>query len=142
MPPITAGILLMGGWAFIQALHTPVPPTALPPSPPALAAGSASPFVVTFPERLILVTETPIPPTVTPEPPPETLVADLICGEGVPVGAVCTMPTATLSPPTPMPNCPVGPGQQCISQGGSAPLMTTTTPESNTTSGSVNDRRG
>jgi hypothetical protein len=118
IPLVSALLLVYAGWALIQELRTRPIPSAVVPGIQHVSmsqSASSSPVVVNFPSEMVVVQATEIPPT--PTPPPyllSTKSPDLLCGEWVRRGSVCTMDDWPETPtPTP-PSCPTMAGEDCI----------------------------
>jgi hypothetical protein len=117
IPLLSALLLTYAGWMLIQELR--MPPQTIVSAPANMPVVStlpiASPIVVNFPSEMVVIQATEIPPT--PTLPPyvmSTKPADLICGEWVKRGSVCTMDDWPETPtPTP-PKCPTIADEECI----------------------------
>lgn len=113
---------LAGFWLLWQAMRTPVPVSVSTSALSSVSASSSPAPAATFPAELLqaavalstFMAPTPAPtptPPITPAPAPPPA---LICGAGVSVGTICTMPTLAPPSPTPYPICPTMPGFDCI----------------------------
>jgi hypothetical protein len=124
-------------WLWRQAM-APIALATIPASSTTEQPSAPSPFAVTFPEMLILVTHTP---EATPEPTPTytmlpTPRPPAVCLTSTPRGTVCTQPLPPLPSPSPMADCPVVPGELCVSGGGPVRWLTPTpTAEASMSSG-------
>jgi len=135
-------IAFLGYLGFQLATVSPMGVPASMTTPAAASSVSASPFSIAFPEMLVVVTHTPVAtPEPTPEPTPTYTMLPTprpvaVCMTSTPQGEVCTMPKPPLPTNTPVLECPVEPGEICLSTGGPVHWLTPTpTPESSTTSG-------
>jgi hypothetical protein len=137
IPLLSVLLLTYAGWALIQELRMPQQTTAsVPGIPAAPILPNASPIVVNFPSEMVIVEATEVPHT--PTPPPyvlSTTPPDLVCGEWVKRGSVCTMPAWPSTPtPTPPP-CPTIADEDCIWTGkksDAVPVLPTLVPTVNT----------
>jgi hypothetical protein len=125
LPPILLGLIAGAGvWLIWQAFTSPTPASI---SPQQTANDySVSPVSSTFPPQLLeaaVAISTFIAPTPEPTPTPRpTAIAtsatiQMVCGDGLERGSICTMPTQAPPSPTPYPVCPTTPGFDCVWMG-------------------------
>lgn len=119
VPFAVLGLLAFLGFLGFRATVSPLIPPASD-APAASAPSAASPQVVhvAFPDQVVIITHTP-QPTAVPTPTYAVLPTPipLLCGKWLDKGTVCTMPPDARPTPTPLPDCPVAGGLDCIYMG-------------------------